>query len=458
MVPPQLFEQIIEQLDDVIEQSSELGKELYKALLELHPADIAQFLETLPEQDFARIFRIIPVEQKTEIFAYLSDSNKAAAIAAVAPHDQATLLQSIPTSDFMSIIDFINDEQLNHYFQLMRQQDREDVINRLKADLDTAGGIMDTNVITLLDDFTVQQAIHLLQRIKPNQELHEQVFVTDRHKRLIGYIHLRDLVTQSPTKLIASFVHDCDYVAPSQTDKADVARLMKHYHITLVPVIDEHGHFVGVIPSSTLIEIIEEEAESDVYRISAMRPIRHSYFETPFFKLLYDRSSILVVLLLVESFSSTILHAYENTIAGFLLGYITMLISTGGNSSSQTSALVIQGLAAGEINASNTKRFLKREILMAFALACVLAVAAFGRVYLAEGNALGAFAVATSIFAVVMLAISLGSTMPLFLQKMGIDPAFSAGPVLATIMDILGLFLYCSISFTILQYVPLLFR
>ena len=177
-----------------------------------------------------------------------------------------------------------------------------------------------------------------------------------------------------------------------------------------------------------------------------MTPIKNTYFETPFKRLFFERSSILVLLLLVGSFSSSILHAFEIILAK-LMFLTPMLVSTGGNTSSQTSALAIQGIASGEINSNTIEKFLKREILMAAAIGSLLAATAFIRVYFTGNNInlLEACAVSLSLGMIVMVSVILGSLLPLGLKKIGLDPAFAAGPFLGTIMDILGTLIFCYI-------------
>ncbi len=452
MISQHIFDQILEHFDDVLDKQSAIGAQLWQELLDIHPADIADFLSNITLEQFSKLYQALPLALKVEIFFYLSDANKAHAFSSISDDDKSAVLLQIPLDEFVCIMDFIDDEQLKHYFKLMRTQDQENFIDRIKFGHDSAGGVMDSNIVSLMADFTVEKSIQILQRLKPNQELHQEIYITDKQQKLLGHIMLQDLVFKSPNTHLSTFLKENELVAHVEDEKAEIAKKMVHYQLTSVPVIDDQNFFLGVIPSGTLIEIIGEEAESDVYRISALTPIKHSYFETPFSKLLYDRSSILVALLMVESFSSTILHAYESALSGFLLTYIAMLISTGGNTSSQTSALVIQGLTAGELNYANKHRFIRREILMALALAAILGVAAFIRVYTAEKNFFGAVAVSLSVASVVMLAVILGSSLPLALQKLGVDPAFSAGPVLATIMDILGLLLYCTISYGIMTW------
>lgn len=450
MIPQQIFSQILEHFDDVLEQSGALGQQLWLDLCRTHPADIADFLETLSKNAFDRLFLAFGVSLQAEIFEFLSDSHKAHSLTILSMQSRHALLETISMSEFADLIDYMDDKTVEECFKLLQRKDRQTVLDILSFNPESAGGVMETNVISLFADFTVQKAILILQKIRPNQELHEVLYVTDKHHRLLGHILLQDLVLKHPSTPLSAFLQKNELVAHVKQDQEEIARAMKHYRVTTVPVVADQEEFVGIIPSSILVDIIEQEASEDVYKISAMRPIKQTYFETSFQKLLVERSSYLVILLLVESFTSTILQSFESLLPSFLIFYMTMLTSTGGNAGSQTSALVIQGLAAGDLNYANFNRFIRREMLMAGALAIVLGTTTFLRVLVTQ-SVIESLAIALSIAAVAFVSVTLGSLIPLLLKRIGSDPAFSAGPFLATLMDIVGLVLYCSITALILK-------
>jgi magnesium transporter len=302
-----------------------------------------------------------------------------------------------------------------------------------------------------MQDFTVEKSVKMLQRLRPKRDVHQQIYVTNKQHQLVGHITLEDLVLHSPQTRISSFLRKNELVALANQDREEVAKQMVHYGLTSVPVVGDENYFLGVIPSDILMNVLVEEATEDVQKMSALAPMKQAYFETPFFKLLYNRGYILIALLLAESFSGTILKAYEDTLYGILVFFIPMLISTGGNTSSQTSAVVIQGMATGEIHSGTMRRFLKRELLTACALSLLLGLASFARVYITYRSLWESVAVSLSVAFVVLFAVSLGSIIPIILKRLNIDPAFSAGPFLATLMDILGILIYCYISKLILS-------
>lgn len=286
--------------------------------------------------------------------------------------------------------------------------------------------------------------------LQPQRDLHPIIYVVGQNNQLEGHINLEDLVLKHPKTQLRSILKENELVIDVNEDQQEVAQKMLHYGLTNAPVVNEENVFLGVITSEELVNVIEEEAGEDIYRMSAVSPIEETYFETPFTTLLYQRSSILIVLLLVQTFSTMIIQRYELLLCGFLTLFITMLTSTGGNASSQTSAYVIQGLATGEINDGNSKRFVKREFFMAMAIAFLLSVFSFVRIYLTHRtNIVGCLAVSVSLFVIVLASIVLGSCMPLILKRLNIDPARSAGPLLTTIIDVIGLLIFCLVSSSI---------
>lgn len=438
-----LLQNIRDNITAVAEQSTPLGISLWNLFLQMHPADIADFFADLIRSDALALYMPLPNELKGDIFKEVPDSLKVYFLAQLPQKDKLMILNALQADELTDLFDYFSDEELRTYLNLLNRTARERVLSLLKFEPDSAGGIMDPQLYSLMEDFTVQKSISILQRLKPQKDIYQRVYVTDEEHHLAGYIDLQDLVLQSPDARIATFMKKNEYVAQADEDQEKVAHQMVHYRLSNVPVVSEKGIFLGAISSDTLATVLVEEAGEDVQRISALAPLKRSYFETPFAKLLYERSGILIVLLLVESLSGTILDAYASTLASILYLFVPMIISTGGNTSSQTSAVTIQGMAAGEIRATNMLRFLQRELRLGASIGVLLGITGFVRVMAMTGNYVYGIAVSIALGLVVMLSVSLGSCVPLALKRLNIDPAYSAGPFLATAMDILGILIYC---------------
>ncbi len=456
MVPEKLFAEIKDHIKDVISKKSALGRSLWDELLKLHPADIAIFFSGLPEEHFKKLFIDLPAPLHCAVFREFSEIMQSLALSFLTDIQCSDVLSCLTTDELTDIFENLSDQDLKKYLGLLQKTDREKVLSLLQFDSHSAGGIMDTDVLPLTDYFTVQKSIQLIQRLQVHKELHRKLFVINKAKQLVGFIYLEDLVLHKPETPLTEFMKQNEFVVLAHEDQESIAQRMMHYNLTIVPVVGENNYFLGVIPSSTLVDIIEEESAEDVYRMSAMSPAKGGYLEVSFFRQLYQRSYILIILMLAQSLSSAILKTNKTLLAsvagGVLLQFVTMLISTGGNASSQTSGVIIQGMASGEINSANLRRFFKREMLLSCAIALVLGVTAFARVYTTSGNMMGSIAVTLSVVSIVVVAIFIGSSVPVLLRKLGIDPAYWAGPVLATVMDILGLLIYCAIAQTVFGY------
>ncbi len=338
-----ILEEIRDNIDVVIRQQGPIGKSLWQALLEIHSADIANFLAEIDRNNAQALFVALPQKARLEIFDDLSNRMRVFVLSFMNDQGQIDALQSLSADELTDLFDLFSDEELKKYLNLLHKQVREKVLSLLKFDPESAGGIMHTDVLTLMEDFTVEKSIKLLQRLSPKRDIHQQIFVTNRANRLVGNINLQDLVLQKPDERLGSFMRKNELVSRADEDQESIAKRMVHYGLMIVPVVDEDNHFLGVIPAETLVDVIVEEATEDVQKMGALMPIKHPYFEARFFRLLFERSYILVALLLAESFSTTILRAHEATLNDILLFFIPMLISVGGNTSSQTSAVVIQG-------------------------------------------------------------------------------------------------------------------
>lgn len=448
----QILQEIRDNIEAVIVHDSAVGIALWNKLLEVHPADIAQFVTGLGVDYRTRLFSSFPQELKLKVFEELSDVMKVRVLALMSEGEIIDALNTLTAEELTDLFDHLSDEELQKYLKMLHQKERQEVIALLKFHPESAGGIMDTHILTLMEDFTVEKSIKILQRLRPRRDIHQQIYVTDRWHKLVGHIFLEDLVLEPPNKRIAQFMRPNELVAQADEDREVIARKMVHYSLMTVPVVGKDNYFLGAIASETLVDVIVEETTEDVQKMSALAPMKDSYFETSFWKMLYERTFILVPLLIIESFTRFILDVYEANMSVFLLSFVPMLISTGGNTSNQTSTMVIQGIAAGDIRQDNKYRFFRKELCMAFMLAVILATTAFFRIYLfLPSTVLQSATVAMTLFTIILVSMGLASMLPFFLKRLNIDPAFSAGPFLATIMDILGVFILCQLSRLILS-------
>ena len=442
-----ILQELRDNINVIVAYDTPLAKSLWKELLDLHPADIARLLSDINQEHVAKLFERLPEKIKLEVFEELPDYLKVYSLEAMDENDRVLALNALPPDELTDLFDLLTDEELKYNLNLLHKQAREKVLSLMQFDPESAGGIMDTQALSLMQDLTVEKAIKLLQRLSPTREIYQQIYVTDRAHHLVGFIKLEDLVLQQPTNTISSFIRQNELVAQADEDQEKIAKEMVHYGLMTIPVVGDNNIFLGVIPGETLVDVLVEEAGEDLQKMSALAPTKHTYFEMPFIRVFYERGYILVILLLAESILTSIQQANEATLHyGSLAFFTTTLVSVGGNASNQTSTLVIQGLASGSLRTANLWRFFRREILMAFSLAGIIALTGFGRAYFATGSITESIIVSLTLGTIVTISVSFGTCLPLILRRIGIDPAFSAGPFLATIMDIIGVFTYCTIA------------
>lgn len=440
---------IVRHIDEVISQQTEQGVLLWKELLHMHPADSAQVCTYLKDSDLKKLFLKLPKHKQQEVFAELPNGLKEKILVDLDDTTKSYILRHTPIDDLTDLFDTLSDEELKKSLDVLHKKDRQKVLSLLKFPPDSAGGIMTIDIVTLSQDYTVSRTVSLLQRLKPNIDLHRQIYVTNHDNKLVGFINLEDLLTRSPQRRLSDILCQVPYVASPQEDQEAIARKMVHYRMMTVPVVDANYYLLGVIPEEKIIDVIQQEATEDVQRMSGA-PVGDSYFEMPFFQLLYQRSFILGVLLLLESATSIIVGRFEAVLTPFLTMFFAMLVSTGGNTSSQTSAITIQAMSAGDINSSNIFKFLRREVLVGALLAIILSGISFIRVYMVHHDFLGSLVVSLSLGLIVLFSVLLGAFFPILLKRVGVDPAFSAGPFLATLMDVLGIFIYCYVVYLVL--------
>lgn len=441
--PKKILKKILEHSTAPVAQDKTLQKSVWQAFLDMHPVDIADFLTEVDKRTVQKLFEQLPQELQIEVFKEFSNSMKAFILHQMTEVEQVKAFKTLSADELTDLFDFLSDEDLKKYLGLLQKHVRHQVMSLMKFSPDSAGGVMHTGIVTLMQDFTVHKSIQILQRLRPSKDIHTRIFVINQSHKLVGYVNLEDLVLHKADAHIDSFMQQNELVAFATQDQEEVAQKMRHYNLTIAPVTDEEGHFLGAIPASTLVDVLVEEAGEDIQKIGAVMPLKYPYFETPFIRMIWARGYILVILLLTGSFSTSILHSYEATLSAFLISFIPMLIGVGGNTSSQTSAVLIQGLAAGEITSAHVYKFLFRELSMALVLSFCLGAAGFLRVYLTGGSIHECTVISLALALIVVVATALGSCTPLLLKKINIDPAFAAGPFLATIMDIAGTTIFC---------------
>ncbi len=424
-----------------------IAKTFWIKFTKFFPADIAYILENIDEKFVYNIFFLLPPELKSDVFMEFSDNRRKYIFLKANSQERELILNRLEIHEVVDFFDDLSDEEVDNYITFLKKQERKKVRSLLEFPETSAAGIMDSDVFVLNEEMNVAKTIQLLQRVKPEKSLYKTIYVVNKRNEIIGSFSLEDLVLHSPTTIISVFMKQVDFKIPALMDQQDVANYMVRYHVDILPVIDEKEVFIGVVTSKNLTKVLEHEASEDILHMASMKHLEDNYFEISFHNLLKQRLGILIFLLLIQSISATIINYYQSIVAGFLIAYIGLITSTGGNIGSQVSALVIQGLASGNLKTNHMFRFVKRELLISIIIGLCLSIISFLRIYLFSKNIYESIIISGSLFLIVFVATILGALTPFILRKLSVDPAYSAGPILATCMDIIGVIIFMTISF-----------
>lgn len=426
--------------------------EEFDEIKNLPPADIADILQNIQKNLLSFLFFNLSLTLQADVFMEFSKETQHFIFKSSSKQKRELILHYLSLHELVDFFDSLSDNEINTYIQLVNKKERSKLLSLLEFPDSSAAGIMNVDIVVIPQGITVLKTIYILKKLNINKRLYQTIYIVNSKRVLMGYIELQDLVFADNDYSIDIFMRTIQYKVPAHDDQETVAAYMTRYRLDIVPVVDHYNHFLGVITSEIIARTIEDEASEDIFRMVSLPTIEESYFNTSFFTLFWQRGSILALLLLMQSISTMIIAKYTVLLTGFLITCIGMVTSTGGNTSSQVSALVIRGIASGDLQKKDMIKFLKRELLIGLILGFFISIIGGVRIYLFHYNIENTIIIGFALFLVVLLSTTLGSFLPFLLYKLKLDPAYSAGPLLATCMDILGVILFTSVIFFVRGY------
>lgn len=430
--------------------------QLRSYLTEMYDADIAELMDDLNDKVMALLlFRMLPKLQAVEVFSYLSVDNQREIINAIGEDDLPYLVDNIFFDDVIDMIEEMPAEFVNRVLINIPPEKRKLVNQFLNYPEDSAGGLMTIEYVRLTENMTVKNALDHVREIGLKKETVYTCYITNMHEKLIGIVSLRALVTEDPHKKIVDIMEQDVIVVSTQDDQEVVAEKFKRYDLLAIPVVDHEGRLTGIITVDDIIDVMEQEATEDFQIMAAMTPSEEEYLATNVFVLAKNRIIWLLVLLISATFTGSIMKNFSDTLeALILLGmFIPMLMDTGGNAGSQSSTLIIRGLATGDIKLTDVFKVLKKEFLISIICGIILSAVNFARIIIFEPQVpiLIALTVSVTLITTVMMAKVIGGLLPIAAKKLKLDPAIMAGPLITTIVDALSLIIYFNIAQAVLN-------
>ena len=441
----------LEALRDLLERRDMHA--LRGVLSEEHPADLAELLEELDRPEMLAVFRTLPKELAAEVFSDLPPEDQQALIQAATDQELSAIVEDLWVDDAVDMLEELPAGVVKRVLQAARPDTRRLINQFLNYPENSVGSIMTAEFTDLKRDMTVAQAIAHIRRTGADSESIYTCYVTDAARRLEGVVTIRELLLAADQALVADLMETDVITAETGEDQeAAVARLMEYDFLSL-PVVDREGRLVGIVTVDDGMDVLEEEATEDFEKMAAMAPSEKPYLKTGVFTLARHRIVWLLVLMVSGMITGGILGRYEAAFSAMplLVTFIPMLTDTGGNAGSQSSTLVIRGMAVGEIRLRDFGRVFWKELRVSLLVGAALSAVNYVRLMLTYPDQTAtALTVAAALFVTVLLAKTVGGILPMAAKFCKADPAIMAAPLITTIVDAISLVVYFNIASALL--------
>ena len=450
---------------DYVEDREELTEERIKDMLDareykelkeeletnMYPVDLAEILEEFDQKHMVLVFRLLAKEEAAETFSYMNSDMREDLINALTDSELEEIMEEMYLDD---TVDVLEEMPANVVKRILSQADpatRRMINELLQYPEDSAGGVMTTE---LRPDMTVAQAMEAIRQNGFDKETINNCYVTDGSRKLVGVVSLRALVLAKDTAEPIRDLMDTNVVSvTTTTDQEDVSHLFEKYGFLAIPVVDAENRLVGIVTIDDAISILQDEASEDIAKMNAIGPSDKPYFKQSMWDLYKSRAPWLLFLMISATFSSMVIRGYEDALAAVtvLTAYIPMLTDAGGNAGSQSTS-TIRGMAGGEIQSHDLPRILWRESRVALLCGATLAVCNFAKLLLFDKvTAPVALVVCLTLICTILLSQLIGGLLPVAAEKLHVDPAVMASPLITTIVDATTLLIYFNVAKIVLH-------
>jgi magnesium transporter len=431
-----------------------------QAVSEIHPEDIAELLEDLTAKEAVLLVRALPTEIAADVVERLSARRQVLVFNAIDTGRAVELLAEMDPDDRVDLLQELEEDDATALLAALERREpaaAEEARELVHYEPETAGGLMTTEFVSLPSETTVSEAMQAARQLG-RQDLAEilyYIYVSGSHGQLVGVVSLRDMILAEPNQPLADVMTDNVFAVNTSDDQEKVAHAIARYDLAALPVVNDQGRMLGVVTVDDLVDVVIEEATEDAQKMGGVVPLEDSYFQTGWAEFVWKRGTWLVLLFVAQLLTATVIDRNRAILAASveLVLFIPLIIASGGNAGSQSSTLIIRAMAVGELKPRDWARVLGRELLIGLSLGVALGIIGFARGWFA-GEAVDplalATAIGTSVLAIVTLSTMIGSLLPLLIKRVGLDPAVSSTPFIASVVDVLGLIVYFSVAQLIL--------
>ncbi len=441
----QTLRNMLANLDDAKKYQS-----LRDVMSTLNAPDLAAVFEDLPPEKMPILFRLMPKDLAAEVFAELTTSTQEALISGLTDKELKIVIDELFVDDATDLVEEMPAGVVKRILSQASPDTRKMINEMLKYPEDSAGGVMTTEFMELDPALTVRQAMEAIRRNGFDKETINNCYVTQKDRTLVGVVSLRTLILEKDESRPILELMDTNVISVSTgTDREETSQMFSKYGFLAIPVVDRENRLVGIVTIDDAITILQDEASEDIAKMSGLAPVDKPYFKRSMVDLFKSRAPWLLFLMLSATFSSLVIRSYESALAAVtaLTAYIPMLTDTGGNAGSQSTSTIIRGIAVGEIHPRDLPRILWREFRVAVLCGAALAVCNFGKlIFFDRVGVLVAAVVSLTLVITVIVSQLLGALLPIVADRVGIDPAVMASPLITTIVDTTTLLVYFNIA------------
>ena len=425
--------------------------ELHQELDVMNSADIPSILEKLDDEDLIVVYRLLSKDKAAEVFAYLEPEMQEKLINALTDTELKEVIDELFMDDTVDLIEEMPANVVKRILKNMKSADRKIINELLNYPEDSAGSIMTTEFVDLKENMTVTEAFAKIKKIGNVDNIYT-CYVLSMTRKLIGVVQLRDLIFAKRNDFIKDLMKTDVISVMTEDDQEEVAKKFDKYDVNIMPVVDKENRLVGIVTIDDAMEVMVDETTEDFQKMAAITPSEDSYFKTSVFKHAKNRFIWLLVLMISSAVTGAVITHYENAFAAIplLVAFIPMVMGTGGNCGSQSSTLIIRGLAKDEITTKDIFRAIWKEIRIGVIVGIGLFIANFIRIMLQYNDMKIAITVGFTLIGTTILAKTLGCILPIAAKKVNLDPAIMAAPLISTIVDTCSVMLFFNIAIVIL--------
>lgn len=450
---------ITEQFEQLIDSGDKLA--MSEFLNAQNISDVAELIREYPDYE-AQIIANMAIHRAASVFKILDITEQRRIVKELPPFKTAELLNELPADDRTDFLEELPKEVIRDLIKLLDPDERKITLSLLGYPEDSVGRLMTPDYVYVYEHNTIDEVLSIIRKVAKSSETVDVIYIINERGELIDDIKLRDIIIAAPDKRMHELIDSRIISLNVNDDQEHASQVFKMNNRVALPVTDDNNILLGIVTIDDILWVANEEFSEDIQKIGGTEALEEPYLETPILKLFRKRVGWLVVLFIGEMLTASAMKIFEGEIqkAVVLALFIPLIISSGGNSGSQASTLIIQAMAVGEITLAEWWRVLRREIISGLMLGLVLGVIGFIRIAIwnsispniyGEHWLMVAFTVGFSLIGVVLWGTFSGSMLPLLLKKLGADPAASSAPFVATLVDVTGLVIYFSVAYIFLR-------